>query len=113
MSTLDPTTTASGGLAAPPIIENISELDDLALDAAIESLEAFVAPHLITLKRLRKRRATKKAAAASARTRAARLPAGTVERNRKDFDGARGHITHLAEIHGVSKRTVHRKLTGK
>jgi multidrug resistance efflux pump len=113
MSSLDPTVPASDRLVAPPIIESISELDDAALDAAIECLEAFVAPHLITLKRLRKRRATKKAAIASAKARAARLPAETVERDRKDFDGDRGHITHLAEIHRVSKRTVHRKLTGK
>lgn len=93
------------------LADDLSQLTVEGLDRAIAELDASLRPYLVRLSRMKKIRAAKLAAVASAQSRAAKISATAVIRRREEIGGGRGHITILAKEFDCSARTIHRKLT--
>lgn len=95
----------------PKLADDLSQLTVEELDRAIVALNASLRPYLAGLSRMKKIRAAKLAAVASAQSRAARISAAAVIKRREQIGGGRGHIPILAKEFDCSVRTIHRKLS--
>lgn len=93
-----------------PDVHDMS-LDEI--DASIRELELRIGPTLARISTLKKAARGRRAAAASAKVRAAKAPAESIKARFSAIPGSRGRIELLAQEFDRSPRTIHRKLGPK